>query len=276
MTSPISRTLLIVAACLTYLFMVAPLLVIAAASLDGGASAYVRFPPESLSLRWYQAIPQKYWVSLGLSFALALLAGVLSTLLGTLAALGIARGSAHGSAWLSTYFNLPLQIPFVVTGIVFLQFYNILADGLGLDLVGRFWGLVLAHIFFCTPYAIGAVGSVITTDLDRNENAARIAGATEWRVFRRITVPALKPGLFSGFFFAFIVSFGDVPVSVFLVSGGVSPLPVEIFQTLQFDFDPTVLAISTIVLMLSAGFILGIRKMTGLDIMMPGAGARQK
>ncbi|WP_291820674.1 hypothetical protein [Bosea sp. (in: a-proteobacteria)] len=86
----------------------------------------------------------------------------------------------------------------------------------------------------------------------------------------------MKPGLFSGFFFAFIVSFGDVPVSVFLVSGGVSPLPVEIFQTLQFDFDPTVLAISTIVLMLSAGFILGIRKLTGLDFMMPGAGARQK
>ncbi|KPF70837.1 hypothetical protein IP69_08845 [Bosea sp. AAP35] len=69
-----------------------------------------------------------------------------------------------------------------LTGIVFLQFYNILADSLGLDLVGRFWGLILAHIFFCTPYAIGAVGSVITTDLDRNENAARIAGTTEWRV----------------------------------------------------------------------------------------------
>jgi putative spermidine/putrescine transport system permease protein len=248
-----SRLLLVAAAAVTYLFMLTPLFVIAAASLDGGATAYIRFPPESLSLHWYLEIPRKYWLSL---------------------ALGIARGTANGSAWLTTYFNLPLQIPFVVTGVVFLQFYNILAAALDVDLVGRFWGLIGAHVFFCIPYAVGAVGSVITTDLDRNENAARIAGATEWRVFRRITLPALKPGLFSGFFFAFIISFGDVPVSVFLVSGGAVPLPVEIFQTLQFDFDPTVLAISTIVLLLSAGFILGMRRLTGLDIMLPGGRGR--
>lgn len=93
--------------------------------------------------------------------------------------------------------------------------------------------------------------------------------------FRRITVPALKPGLFSGFSFAFIVSFGDVPVSVFLVSGGTAPLPVEIFQTLQFDYDPTVLAISTIVLLLSAGIVVAMRKLTGLDIVMPGSGSRR-
>ncbi|UZF94999.1 ABC transporter permease [Bosea sp. NBC_00550] len=275
MSGRASRLLFGLIACATYLFMVAPLLVIAAASLDGSASAYIRFPPESLSLRWYLAIPQKYWLSLALSFAMALSAAALSTLLGTLAALGIARGSARGNAWLTTYFNLPLQIPFVVTGVVFLQFYNILAEAMGLDLVGRFWGLVIAHLFFCVPYAVGAIGSVITADLDRNENAARIAGATEWRVLRRITVPALKPGLFSGFFFAFIVSFGDVPVSVFLVSGGTAPLPVEIFQTLQFDYDPTVLAISTIVLLLSAGFVVAMRKLTGLDIVMPGSSSRR-
>ena len=90
-------------------------------------------------------------------------------------------------------------------------------------------------------------------------------------MFPRITVPALKPGLFSDFFFAFIVPFGEVPVSVFLVSDGIGPLPAEIFQTLQFDFDPTVLAISTIVLLLSAGFILAVRKLTGLGIVMPRA-----
>jgi putative spermidine/putrescine transport system permease protein len=269
-----SRLLLVAAAAVTYLFMLTPLFVIAAASLDGGATAYIRFPPESLSLHWYLEIPRKYWLSLALSFGIAVVASALSTLIGTLAALGIARGTANGSAWLTTYFNLPLQIPFVVTGVVFLQFYNILAAALDVDLVGRFWGLIGAHVFFCIPYAVGAVGSVITTDLDRNENAARIAGATEWRVFRRITLPALKPGLFSGFFFAFIISFGDVPVSVFLVSGGAVPLPVEIFQTLQFDFDPTVLAISTIVLLLSAGFILGMRRLTGLDIMLPGGRGR--
>ena len=112
---------------------------------------------------------------------------------------------------------------------------------------------------------------MITGDLARIENAGRIAGATEWRVFRRLTLPALKPGLFSGFFYAFIVSFGDVPVSVFLSTGGAVPLPVEIFQTLQFDFDPAVLSISSIVVVLSAVFIVFVQRVVGLDLILPGA-----
>jgi putative spermidine/putrescine transport system permease protein len=194
--------------------------------------------------------------------------------LGALAALGIARGSLRGSAILETYFRLPLQIPFVVTGVVFLQFYYLLLDMTGFRLLGTFWGYVIAHTFFCIPYAVGAIGSVITASLDKVENAARVAGATESRVFRRITLPALKPGVFAGFFFAFIVSFGDVPVSVFLTSGGTAPLPVEIFQTLQFDFDPRVLAISTIIVVISSCFIVGIQRVIGLDLVLPASGAR--
>jgi putative spermidine/putrescine transport system permease protein len=81
--------------------------------------------------------------------------------------------------------------------------------------------------------------------------------------------------VFAGFFFfAFIVSFGDVPVSVFLTSGGTAPLPVEIFQTLQFDFDPRVLAISTIVVVVSSAFIVATQRLVGLDLVLPGSGGR--
>ena len=94
-------------------------------------------------------------------------------------------------------------------------------------------------------------------------------------MLRRITLPALKPGLFAGFFFGFIVSFGDVPVSVFLATGAPVPLPVEIFQTLQFDFDPRVLAISTIVVVLSSAFVIAMQRLVGLDLVLPGSpGAR--
>ncbi len=273
MSGRASTLLLGALATLAFLFMLAPLVVIAASSFDGEASAFIRFPPQSLSLHWYGTIAGKYWSSLALSFALGICAASLSTTIGTLAALGIVRGRSAGSSWLMTWFSVPLQIPFVVTGVVFLQFYNVVADATGLDLVGRLPGLVLAHTFFCIPYAVGSVASIVTADLDRIENAARIAGATEWRVFRRITLPALNPGLFSGFFFAFIVSFGDVPVSVFLASGGTAPLPVEIFQTLQFDFDPTVLAVSTIVVAISAAAILAVQRLTGLSLL-AGAGSR--
>lgn len=271
MKEPRSRILILGGTLGAYAFLLLPLLVVLGASLDSGAQAYFRFPPQQISLRWYAELPAKYWASLGLSFAVALAAGTLAVLVGAVAALGIARGSARGSAVLTTYFRYPLQVPFVVTGIVFLQFYYVLLDTFGLKLLGGFAGFTLAHTFFCIPYAVGAVGSVITPDLARIENAARIAGATEWRVLRRITLPALKPGLFAGFFFAFIASFGDVPVSVFLATGSPVPLPVEIFQTLQFDFDPRVLAISTIVVVLSAGFIIAMQRIVGLDLVLPGA-----
>lgn len=254
-----------------FTFLLVPLAIIFGASFDDGASAYFRFPPDHVSLRWYRELPAKYWHGLGLSCIIALAAAATSTLIGALAALGIAKGSIGRSALLETFFRLPLQVPFVVTGIVFLQFYYLLFDAWKVPLLGSYSGFVLAHLFFCIPYAAGAVGSVVTDDLRRIENAGRIAGATEWRVFRKLTLPALKPGLFSGFFYAFIVSFGDVPVSVFLSTGGAVPLPVEIFQTLQFDFDPAVLSISSIVVVLSALFIVFMQRVVGLDLILPGA-----
>ena len=150
-----------------------PLLVVIGASLDSAAQAYFRFPPQEVSLRWYVQLPMKYWASLGLSFAIAFSAGAIATLVGALAALGIERGSLRGSAVLETYFRFPLQVPFVVTGIVFLQFYYLILDTFGVSLLGGFWGYVVAHTFFCIPYAVGAIGSVITRDLERIENAAR-------------------------------------------------------------------------------------------------------
>jgi putative spermidine/putrescine transport system permease protein len=255
----------------SYAFLLVPLVIVIGASFDDAASVYFRFPPEKWSLRWYRELPLKYWHGLGLSCLIALAAAAASTLIGGLAALGIAKGSLERSPLLETFFRVPLQVPFVVTGIVFLQFYYLLFDAWRVPLIGSYLGFVLAHLFFCIPYAAGAVGSVITGDLARIENAGRIAGATEWRVFRRLTLPGLKPGLFSGFFYAFIVSFGDVPVSVFLSTGGAVPLPVEIFQTLQFDFDPAVLSISSIVVVLSALFIVFVQRVIGLDLILPGA-----
>lgn len=274
MKSASARALILAGAIAAYAFLLLPLVIVIGASFDSGAQAYFRFPPQAVSLRWYLELSPKYGAALALSFGVALAAASVAVIIGTLAALGIARGSARGSAMLQTWFRLPLQIPFVVTGVVFLQFYYLLQDATGVRLLGNFAGFVIAHTFFCIPYAVGAIGSVITAGLDRTENAARVAGATEWRVFRRITLPALKPGVFAGFFFAFIVSFGDVPVSVFLTSGGTVPLPVEIFQTLQFDFDPRVLAISTIVVVVSSGFIVAMQRLVGLDLVLPGTGAR--
>ena len=105
----------------------------------------------------------------------------------------------------------------------------------------------------------------------RLEEAARTLGASEAAVFRRVLLPTLRPGLFAGFFYAFIVSFGDVPISIFIASEKMTTLPVEIFSTLQFDFDPAILALSAIVVVFSALLILGAQRLAGFDLVLPSA-----
>ena len=254
-----------------YLFLLGPIVATALASLEGKQTYHFQFPPEAISLVWYGRIPPKYLHALGVSLALASIAAAISTLIGGAAAIGIVRGGSRASEVLRAFFNIPLQIPYVVTGVAFLQFYNQLAILSGVDLLGSLAGLVIAHVFVTIPYSVGTVGSVLARANPRLEEAARTLGASEWSIFRRILLPMLKPGLFAGFFYGFIVSFGDVPIAVFIASGDFVTLPVEIFQTLQFDFDPAVLALSTIIVVFSAAVIVGVQRLVGFDLVLPAA-----
>jgi putative spermidine/putrescine transport system permease protein len=254
-----------------YIFLLGPVLAIALASLEGRQTYHFRFPPENFSLTWYFNIPPKYLHALGVSIAVACTTAIMSTIIGTAAAIGIVRGGLRMPETLSAFFNLPLQLPLVVTGVVFLQFYNQFAIVSDIDLLGSFAGLVIAHVFVTIPYSVGTVGSVLARANPRLEEAARTMGASEWSVFHEILLPALKPGLFAGFFYGFIVSFGDVPIAVFLASGNFVTLPVEIFQTLQFDFDPAVLALSTLVVIISVILIVFMQKLVAVDLVLPSA-----
>jgi putative spermidine/putrescine transport system permease protein len=254
-----------------YLFLLGPIVAIALASLEGKQTYHFQFPPETFSLVWYGKIPHKYVHALGVSVVVASIVAFVSTLIGAAGAIGIVRGGFQTSETLKAFFNLPLQIPLVVSGVVFLQFYNQLAILSGVDFLGSLAGLVIAHVFVTIPYGVGAVGSVLVRTNPRIEEAARTLGASEWSVFRRILLPTLKPGLFAGFFYGFIVSFGDVPIAVFIASGRFVTLPVEIFQTLQFDFDPAVLALSTLVVIFSVILIVSMQRLVGFDLVLPSA-----
>jgi putative spermidine/putrescine transport system permease protein len=254
-----------------YFFLLGPIVAVALASLEGKQTYHFQFPPETFSLAWYGKIPQKYVHALGVSLALASVTATIATLVGAAAAIGIVRGGLKYREALQAFFNLPLQVPFVVTGVVFLQFYNQLAILSGIDFLGSLAGLVIAHVFVTIPYSIGTVGSVLARANPRLEEAARTLGASEWSIFKRVLLPMLKPGFFAGFFYAFIVSFGDVPIAVFIASGGFVTLPVEIFQSLQFDFEPAVLALSTLVVIFSVLLIVGMQKLAGFDLVLPSA-----
>lgn len=255
---------------LGYGFLLAPLVVVVVASLAGGQSHYVVFPPTSFSLEWYLRLPREYFRPALLSIEVALGACAISAALGTLAAFGIVRARIPGRSLLKAYFNTPLQIPFVVTGIVFLQFYYLVTGLLGVGLLGTIWGLLGVHVFITLPYMIGSVAAVLERFEPSLEEAALTLGASRWSTLRRVTLPLVKPGVLAGSMYAFVISFGDVPASMFVVSEATMTLPVQLFYALEFDYSPALLALSSVVVALSMLLIVAVKRLLGVDFLPRG------
>jgi putative spermidine/putrescine transport system permease protein len=159
----------------------------------------------------------------------------------------------------------PLQIPAVVIGLGFLQFYYLLGSMFGFNPSGTFVGLLIGHVFITLPFAIGSVTVVLQRFSISLEEAAISLGATDWRTFRRVTLPIILPGVWSGALYAFIISFGDVPVSMLLAGEHTAPFPVAMFNAMQFDFNPAILAISTLVLAGSCLVIWLLQRVLGVN-----------
>ena len=257
---------------LAFLFL--PLLVVAGASLGPGDRPYVTFPPSGLSLHWYFAVPVQYWQAVGLSLAVAAGTAVVSTAIALPAALGLVRGRFRGRALVELLLRAPLQIPYIVAGIAFLQTYYAVAAITGLQLRGSYAGLVLGHVFLATPYAIGSIAAVLARFNPRLEEAAANLGASPWRAFWRVTMPIILPGVYGGALYAFIVSFGEVPVALFLGGPERTTFPVEMFASMQFDFSPALLAVSTAMLMLSFAVLILIQRSIGLAAVVRAGGSR--
>jgi putative spermidine/putrescine transport system permease protein len=261
-----------------YIFIFAPIVVVAGSSFDGGSmvrsgSAFLNFPPTVWTLDWYFQISPSLYRALWVSTSMASIAAFFGILLGVPAALALVRGRFPGRILLGAMFRAPLQIPFIVIGIAFLQAYYEFGELVGLQLRATFAGLVLGHVFVATPYVVGAVGAVLQRFDISLEEAALIHGASRWRTFRRVTIPIIMPGIFAGGIYAFLVSFGDVTISLFLAGPNLSPLPVEIFFALDREFDPTIPAISTIVIVGSMILLYVIQRLVGMDVLLRGGGS---
>lgn len=253
----------------TFAFLLGPFIVVIGSSLDGTAAYFAKFPPEDLTLEWYRTIPSAYMLALWNSFRVAVVVALLATFIGLVASFGIVRGTVRGRNFFLAFFRLPIQIPLVVTGAVFMQFYYQVSATLDFNLLYTFWGLVVAHLFVAIPYSVGAISAVLVGLDPSLEEAANSLGASRWSAFRRVVFPAIRPGVVIGMFYGFIVSFGDVPISVFLVNQESMTIPVRLFYDMQFDFHPTILAISTVILILSLVVILGVQKIVGLEMVLP-------
>lgn len=227
------------------LFLVLPLAVILISSFNAGNN--FRFPPEDFSFRWYTEIfTSPVWTqSLLFSLLLMVLVVPVVVLLGTLGGYAIGAGRFPGRGALSVLFLSPMTVPGVMLGLALLFQLQ------SLGLVGSLPGLWLAHVIVAFPFCVRVV-AVSAAALDPQlVKAARSLGASPWHAFVTVTIPLLRPGIIAGAFFAAIVSLGEVAVSVFVSGFSSVTVPVRVYSAVQVQFDPSVAAVSSVLLVAS-------------------------
>lgn len=226
---------------LVIMFLSMPIVV--AVGVAFGSDKIARFPPRGFSLQWFAAAfsNSTFLDAMVNSFQLAVLATVITVLVGLPATLALVRRRFPAQAALEAFLLSPLSLPGVLYGISMLFFLG--ASGFGL----AWWGLLVAHVVIAIPYVLRTTLAVYR-GLDRGlEETALVLGATPWQTFWHITLPLLRPGLVAGGLFAFLISFDNVPVSIFLTTPRNNTLPVTIMSYLTSqDFDATIGAISAL------------------------------
>lgn len=229
-----------------FLFLVLPVTVIFPLSFS--ASPYLEFPPRGWSLQWYRNyFSRPDWVSATiLSFEVGLATSALATVVGTLAAFGFTRCRFPGKSLLLGVVLSPIIMPGIVVAVAVYFFYA------RVGLVGTPAGLVLAHTVLAIPFVVLTVTASLQV-FDRNlELAAMSLGGNPLYTFVRITLPLIRPGILSGVVFAFVTSFDELIVALF-VSGTTSvTLPRRMWDGVRVELDPTIAAVAAILIALSA------------------------
>lgn len=238
-------------------FLVLPILAVVPASFN--PVSHLQLPPPGLSLRWYGAFfrDPEWLTSLATSLRVALVATVVSLVLGTLAALGLERiGGALRKA-VTGLFLAPLIVPVMVTSVALYQF------GQRLGLVGTTAGMALGHALMCLPFVVINVG-VSLHGLDPTlVRAAEGLGASSWHAFRTVTLPLILPGLTGGAVFAFITSFDEVVISIFLAGIRAKTLPVKMWEVIRIEITPVVAVASTLFILLTVLLFVLVRRVGG-------------
>lgn len=246
-----SRILKIVCV-LIALWLVLPLFIIVPISFSGEDS--FSFPPKTWTLARYASLADPTWTSALLnSLTIAALVALLSAVLGTLAAFAIARSQSGVMALVRALILSPQVVPIVVFGLglylVFLRW----------NMVGTLWGFVIAHTVLAVPFVVIPVSAALQT-FDRSlERASASLGAGPMATFQQVTLPIIRPAVLSGAFLAFLSSFDEVVLALFMKSPSYYTLPVQLYRRMTDTIDPTVAAVATLELCLViAGVVIAL------------------
>ncbi|WP_238368440.1 ABC transporter permease [Mesobacterium pallidum] len=228
-----------------YALILLPIVMVLGASLTAGG--FLTFPPQGLSLRWWQAmlIDRELLRGLMISLRIATLTLVISVPVGALAAIFLDRQNARWRNALVPVLTAPLSVPLVLTGFALLVFFT------RLGLLNE-TGLVLGHVVVSVPYVIRSALVSLSLSDRTLARAAEVHGANPAQVIWKVTLPMMRHGLISGGLFAFLASLNNIVVSVFIAKPGVIPFPVVLFSRMENLAEPSVAAASTLVIVLTA------------------------
>ena len=241
---------------LIFFFLVAPIIIMIPLSFN--AQPYftftmemLEFNPQGYSMRWYQELFESdSWMrSVRNSFVIGIAATLLATFLGTLAALGLSRGNVPGKGAIMAVLISPMVVPLIISGAGMFFFFS------SVNLANTFLGVILAHTALGTPFVVITVTATLVGFDHSLTRAAANLGASPTRTFFKITMPLILPGVVSGGLFAFITSFDEIVIVLFVAGVEQRTIPREMWSGIREDLSPTILAVATLLVLLSIALL---------------------
>lgn len=244
-----------------YVFLLAPILIIVLSSFNPTSAN--AFPPSGFSFRWYAVFFESasFVNAFRFSIVLGLVSAVLATVIGLLTAYALVRFMGKRREVGQSMAMLPMMVPHIVISISLLLLLTIIE-------IPEMAVLVIGHTIICLPFTIAGITASLDGVDEQFELAARTLGASRLRVLWEVVVPLIAPGVLSALIFAFIVSFGDVYIALFLSGPGSMTLPIEIFTYMQWQSTPVVAAITSIQILMIVVLGLLVERLVGLRSVM--------
>ena len=245
---------------LVYVFLLGPLIIIFGASLSD--TTYLTFPPQGLSLRWFENIwnISAFRRTIVTSLQMAILGTSIALLIGIPAAYALNRYRVTLPGWLSTLFVLPILVPEIVIGFSLLRSVTVQAG------VPVWYALLIGHTLLVIPYVIRVVSASLASFDFSIEEAAVSLGSHPAKTFFTIVLPNIRSGVIAAFILSFITSINDVSVSLFLTGPGISTLPIQLLAHMEQFFDPTIASVSVVLMLLTIVVMIIVERTLGLAI----------
>jgi putative spermidine/putrescine transport system permease protein len=259
------RSLLIIPVVLAFFLILVPVALVFWISFF--STSFLAFPPPGYSLHWYRELLYRtsFVDAAALSLEIALISTVISVFTGLAASLALVR-LRRGRELLQTFYLSPLTVPTIVTGIAIYVTFTQMERLFHLDLVPSMWLMTLGHVMVLIPTSIRLITSGLMGVNQSLEEAALNLGASRFQAFVRVVFPQIRPTIMAATIFAFIGSFGNLEISLMLVSPGHNMLPMETLNYVLWNMDPTIAALSSVQVVFIVILLFVVNRLVGLSV----------